>query len=333
MHSISQKERHILEGMLILTCVGLTCLLYVMQGYKMVILNLFFLPVALGGFFLGRYRAGVLALFCVICASLATAARLGDLGAPASPLVIALAVTVWGAVLGLTAMLIGVLSDDRTAKVRELHEAYVGVVEVLSQYLQNGHPTLKVRSIQVAELSHRVAAALKLSSRQIDDIRVAALLYDVKDIEVTTKVIRRAVNKFEEESSSSQQATFQGADLMLSLGSVLSGAIPLLLNQHTHGLGPQAVDRKTQPADAPVGAEIIRMARAYLALADEAEDASGAAPAAIVQRLRGAWHAGHQKDLVDALAQVVVGQKLAPLPLVADVSLPAATARGSSSRN
>ena len=77
-------------------------------------------------------------------------------------------------------------------KMEELHEAYVGVVEVLSQYLQSAHPRLKAQSGRVAELSQAMAVALRLSPKEIDDIRVASLLYHVGSIEITTKVIRRA---------------------------------------------------------------------------------------------------------------------------------------------
>lgn len=301
------REKLFLEIMLIGICLGLTCLLYAMQGYKMVILNLFFLPVALGGFFLGRYRAGVLTVFCVISASLVTALRLADLSAAASPLVIGLAVAVWAAVLGLTAMLVGSLSDDRAAKLLELHEAYVGVVEVLSQYLQSAHPHLKARSIQVAELSQQVAAAMKLSPREIDDIRVAALLYDMGNIEVTTRVIRRAVGTFEDESGKFEPCTFQGMDLMLSLGSVLSGAVPLLLNQDEDAAGTHDADRKDVHAEVPLGANIIRAVRAFALLSYGSPGEPVPNAAEIVAELR-SGHAGHQDPDVLAALEIAVSR-------------------------
>jgi hypothetical protein len=207
--------------MLSVICVALTCTLYMMNGYKMVILNLFFLPVVLAGLFLGRYRAGILALLCVLCASVATILRLNDLTMGTSPLIIAMAVAVWGAVLGLAALLVGTLSDDRAAKLKELHEAYVGVIEVLSQYLQSANPGLCAQSTRVAELSQDLAAEMNLSPHQIDDICVASLLYDMGNIEITTRVIRKAVDNFEDQMPETTQHTFHGMDLMLSLGSVL----------------------------------------------------------------------------------------------------------------
>ncbi len=305
MNSKQIREQRILEIMLTVVCVGLTCMLYLMHGHKMVILNLFFLPVVLSGFFLGRYRAGVLALFCVVSASVVTAFRLTDLATATSPLVITLAIAVWGAVLGLTALLVGTLSDERTGKIKELHEAYVGVVEVLSQYLQSAHPRLKARSIQVAELSQEVAATMNFSPRQVDDVRVAALLYDVGNIEVTTKVIRRAVDSFEDEPSRGVQHTFQGMDLMLSLGSVLSGAIPLLLNQDDTTPESIAGDRPATPGDVPIGARIIRAVRAYGKLIARGLEGEKLSPAEAVKRLQSDPAAEYGADVLDALQQIV----------------------------
>jgi HD-GYP domain-containing protein (c-di-GMP phosphodiesterase class II) len=302
----STREKLVLEIMLIIVCLGISCLLFVMQGYKMVVLNLFFLPVALGSACLGRYRAGVMALFCIVTASLVMSMQLGHMTTGASPLVIALAVAVWAAALGLTAMLIGVLSDDRTRKVQELHEAYVGVVEVLSQYLQSAHPKLKARSIRVAELSQRVAAKMKRPPAEIDDIRVAALLYDMGNIEVTTSVIRRAVGAFEDETAKTRQRTFQGSDLMLSLGAVLNGAVPLLLNQEDHLVELRMRNGGDIAAEIPVGARIIRAARAYWALADKTVGGHGPVAAEIVARLRRNRAANHDPDVLNALESVLL---------------------------
>ena len=57
------KSSTFVEILLSLVCLGLMFMLHTMPGGKMAILNLFFLPVALAGFALGRYRAGALALF------------------------------------------------------------------------------------------------------------------------------------------------------------------------------------------------------------------------------------------------------------------------------
>ena len=72
-----------------------------------------------------------------------------EFAAYVSPMVIYLILGVWGAVLGLSAILVGTLCDERAARINELHEAYVGVAEVLSRYMQIEKITHTKKDIQV----------------------------------------------------------------------------------------------------------------------------------------------------------------------------------------
>ena len=241
-------------------------MLSAVNGNKVVVLNLFYLPVVLGGFFLGRYRAGIMALLCVIAASLALAQSPSEFAGSQSVVVVGLSMLIWGAVLCLAALLVGSLSDERNAKARELHEAYVGVVEVLSKYLQSANPRLKDRATRVAELCQKVASEMRLPSHEIDDIRVAALMHDLGKIEVTTRLVSRAVDTLESNPQPLEQHSFHGIDLVQSLGSVLKGAIPLLASQGDAVFGAPNVGNDDDQTDQPIGARIIRMVRIYDAI-------------------------------------------------------------------
>ncbi len=310
------KNQRSLEIILVLVTVGLTCLLHRTVGYKMIVLNLFYLPVVLAAFFLGRYRAGVLALFCVISASVVTAMNLMDFAAYTSLIVIGLAITLWGAVLGLTALLVGTLSDERSAKIIKLHEAHVGVVEVLSRYLQSANPKLKDRSNRVADLSEKVAQQMKLSEREVDDIRVAALLQDMENIEITAKVIRSAMGHLEEEYKSSQH-TFYGTDLVHSLGAVLTGAFPLVLNQNNATPFGSPTDDKDHSSEVPFGARIIRTVRAYDTLTCDGIIPSDTTPREAIDELRSDTDANHHPAVLHALKRAVSQTKYAPQPAAA----------------
>ena len=304
------KELRVLEFCLIIVTVGLTALLYQFQGHKMVVLNLFFLPIVLTGFYLGRYRAGILALFCVIAASIIAMLDLEGLASFTSPLVMTLSIAVWGSVLGMTALLVGTLSDERTRTMDELHEAYVGVVEVLSQYLQGGHPRLKARSIRIAELSQRVAEQMKLSSKQVDDTRVAALLYDMGDIEITAKVIRRAMGTLEEESTGLSQHTFQGRDFVMSLGPVISGAMPLLLGCDGLTAEVELPSKGKSSQEPPLGARIIRAVRDYNALVQGETGRSQLSPQDAVEEMLQDTSAEYDANVLSALQQVILDHEV-----------------------
>ncbi len=264
--NLRKRNDLFLEVFLVIIAIALGGLFNVTVGYKMTVLNLFFLPVVLAGFFLGRYRAGTLAFFCVVLISAAAVIDFNGFAAYTSPVVVALSVATWGAVLGLTAILVGTLSDERTQKVAELHEAYVGVVEVLSKYLQSANPKLEAQSKRIAELSQQVGRRMHLSPREVDDIRVAALLHDLENITITSQVIQKAVSDIEMDAEGSEEHTFHGCDLARSLGSVLTGALPLLLGQDD-SLKSSLLDEEASRATAlPIGAEIIRTVRVYDAL-------------------------------------------------------------------
>jgi hypothetical protein len=297
------KSVMFVEILLSLVCLALMFMLNIIPGGKMAILNLFFLPVALAGFALGRYRAGALALFCALGTSIVASMNLGDFTLATSVPVAVASLAIWAAVLGLAAILIGSIGDDRKRALGELHEAYVGVVEVLSQYLQGANPRLKERSTRMAELAQQVAVRMRLSAGDIDDIRVASLLYDIGHVEITTKVMRRAIDTLEGDAVSTQPSTFHGLDLMMSLGSVLRGAIPLLLCQNQTGSMAMTADASVK---IPLGAEIIRATRAYCHLIESNVDKSGPTHAEAIRSLRNSGATEYNSRVLDVLESIEV---------------------------
>lgn len=295
------KNDRALEVMLIVVTAGLAAVLYSTDGMKMVALNLFYLPVVLAGFFLGRYRAGVLALLSVVVATIVVAQDLRGFANSQSPLTVGLAITLWGAVLGLTALLVGTLCDDLVNKAVEAHEAHVGVVEVLARYLQAANPHLESRAKRIANLAEKVARKMRLSSKEIDDIRVAALLMDIENIEITARVIKKAVGEIEDRSE--QQRTFHGSELVQSLGPALSGAFPILLSQTQHEA------RGPQEAELPFGARIIQSVRSYVELADDPWETGDSAPLDLLNQLQADSGIEHHPAVLHALQSVVVAEK------------------------
>lgn len=290
------KRERILEILLVLITFALACVLSETGGMKLIVLNLFYLPVVMAGFFLGKYRSGVLALLSVIAATLVISADIGGFSGLATPLTIALAITTWGATLGLTAILVGTLCDDRDSKAIEAHEAHVGVVEVLARYLQSANPELRERALRVADMAEAVARRMRMSPREIDDIRVAALLIDIENIEITARVIRKAMDNLESESTV-QQRTFNGTELVQSLGATLKGAFPLLLTQN-------AAPDEMSGSEMPFGAQIIRTVRNYVHLIDDPWRAGSHTPESAIDELRCDVEADPHPAVLHALEKV-----------------------------
>jgi len=303
------KERTILEVMLIVVCIGMTFLMYRMGGYKMVALNLFYLPIVLSGYFLGRSSAGVLAVLCTLGVTITATLDHKGFASFNSPVMMGLAITVWAAVLGLTALLVGTLCDERSAKVEELHDAYVGVVEVLTRYLQSGNPKIKSRSHRIGELCQSVAEEMRLSRKQIDDIRVAALLHDLGKVEITTKLINRVVGTLEGHSGKNDKHTFLGVDLVHSLGEVLHGAVPLI-SHDGHAVEDESAD-SGGPQETPLGARIIAVVSAFDEMTMN-DHGTRLPPQTAVRELR--RDSTLDSDVVGALGRVVQRQTPSPMP-------------------
>ena len=254
-------REHFLEVFLTLIVLACCSLITALPTAKVAVLNLFFLPIVLAGFFLGRYRAGALALLSAITAGVLVSGDYQGFANSGSPLVVSLTMTIWAAVLGLTAIVVGTLKDDLVDKAAEARDAQVGVVDILARYLQSVNPQLEHRAQRVARLCESVATRMHLEPREIDNIRVAAVLADMENVEITARIVQRAVGEL---NSNEQQRTVSGPELVRSLGEVLSGAFPLVAPSIS----------QFQPTDnMPFGSRVIQTVRSYCRLSDETGDA------------------------------------------------------------
>jgi hypothetical protein len=305
---LSKKNQFALECFLVLLILSLTVLMNRIVGFKIIVLNLYFLPALLGAFFMGRYRAGVLALFSVVCVTIVAGWDLEQFATTWNPLSTGLAITIWAAALGLTTMLAGTLSDERTTQITELHEAYFGVIEVLSKYLHSVQPNMEARPLRIADLSQQMGVYFRMSERELDDIRVASLLQEMDHIEITARVVRRALGTAESTSQRTAESTFHATDLVQSLGSVINGALPLLCRFDESMNGTDADQLNVNVISPPLGAQIIRTAREFDRLvygqsADRSND-----PVVILTEMQAGLHGVHLLELLSALEHVIQRQ-------------------------
>lgn len=307
MDTQQRVPKRVLDSMLIAVVLGMTTLFYLLGEHKLVALHLFFLPVVLCGYYLGRGYAGLLALFSALAVSIAATLDSRGVAALDSPVMIGLALTVWAAALGLSAILIGTLCDQRARTVNELHKAYVGVVDVLSTYLQSANPGARDRSQRIVDLSQRVAFELKLPRKQMDDIRVAALLHDLEDVEITTQMISKAVHTLDSGSNHAASHTFLGTELVQSLSGVLDSALPLIVSQSHAASECWSTVEQEDGDNAPIGARVIAAVRAYDALIDRADGQEARDPASAVAEMRG-LHCDSNDDVINALEHVVAAK-------------------------
>lgn len=304
-----------LEFMLIILVLGTTGLFFQLGDFRMVALNLFYLPIVLSGYYLGRASAGTLSLFCVLVVTIVATLDTTGFASYTSPVMIYLALTVWAGALGLTAILVGTLCDARAAKVTELHEAYLGVVEVLSRYLQGGYEQAQPGANPVVELSQAVGRELRLSEKEIDDIRIGVLLFDLGSVEITTRLIDKAVSTLTGDPKILSKHTFHGMDLVHSLATVVHGVTPLLINQHDDTRRALIENEGTRLEMVPLAAWIIRTVRAYDAMTRGGSLDARLTPAQALEQLRSGQECNFHPEVLRALERIVRRSSAAKEPL------------------
>jgi len=173
--------RHFESTLIVLIIFGVL-LITLLVYYKYAFLNFFFLPVILAGYYLGKRQAVLTACLCVLLFVLYNALSRAVLHTfPPPSLDEILSTATWAGFLILTAAMIGAIHEEREAKLRNLQRAYVGLLEVMLRYLEVADER-SPRSVRLAQLAGRIAAAMDLPTFEKENIKSAALLLEAGDL-------------------------------------------------------------------------------------------------------------------------------------------------------
>jgi diguanylate cyclase (GGDEF)-like protein len=116
------KRHRLIDVPLLGSVLAVSVIIWSHRTEHLVLLHLYYLPVIIAGFYLGRSSAGILSLFCILTGGLALFATRPSEAALSLQVIVAF--TFWAATLGLTAILIGTLSDAGRRALHQLGEAH-----------------------------------------------------------------------------------------------------------------------------------------------------------------------------------------------------------------
>jgi len=268
-----------------------------------IVLNFYYLPVLVAAYFLGR-RSGLLVatfsiLLVVICALIFPARFL----AYRSSLEHVSTLFAWGGFLMLTSITVGTLYEANERRLLDLKNAYVGIVEILSKYLESTDPYTKGHSERVAALAMDISIAMELPRPEVETIRVAGLLHDIGKIEVSGEILRKAAQLTSAEKEVMDEHTEKGARLLSAVGSVLKEVVPIVLAHHKYFTNLNAGGSETK--EIPLGARIVAVADAFDAMTTDRPYRRGMPPWQAVEEL--VTKAGKQFDplVVEAFKRVL----------------------------
>jgi putative nucleotidyltransferase with HDIG domain len=272
------------------------------------VLNFYYLPVLVAAYFLGR-RMGILTAVLAILVILFFVFIFPErfLGDKIYWNSIA-RLSSWGGFLILASVVVGTLYEENERRLKDLKNAYIGILEILSKYLESTDPYTKGHSVRVSELAKETAIAMDLPPNEIENIRVAGLLHDIGKIEISGDILRKAAELTTDERELMDEHAVKGAYILTSVGSVLKEVVPIVVAHHKYFVDTLDTNHR-ETNKVPLAARIIAVADSFDAMTTDRPYRKGMPPWEALQQI--VTNSGKQFDPKVASAfKNVVGANL-----------------------
>ena len=244
---------------------------------KSIVLNFYYLPVLFSAYFLGR-RMGVLtAVFSILAVLICVLVFPKKFFMEKMFLENVTQLLSWGGFLILASVAVGTLYEKHERQLQELRSAYIGILEVLSKYLESTDRYTKGHSVRVSELAMEVAIAMELPRAEVETIRVAGLLHDIGKIEVSGEILLKAAELSTEEKELMDLHTVKGAYILSAVGSVLKEVVPIVVAHHKYFVDTLDLQDE-EKLKTPLGARIVAVADAFDAMTTDRPYRKGMTP-------------------------------------------------------
>lgn len=271
---------------------------------KFIILNFYYLPVLTAGYFLGR-RMGVLAAVFSILAVLICVLFFPWRFLNGNEILTGVAqLSSWGGFLILVSFTVGTLYERNEQRVKELKNAYIGVLEILSKYLESTDRYTKGHSVRVSELATDIAIAMQLPRPEVENIRVSGLLHDIGKIEISGDILSKAAALSTEEKELMDLHTVKGAYILSAVGSVLKEVVPIVVAHHKY-FTDTLENNNGGTHKVPLGARVIAVADSYDAMTTDRPYRKGMPPWEAFQEIVDKTGKQFDPEVVEAFKRVV----------------------------
>jgi putative nucleotidyltransferase with HDIG domain len=274
---------------------------------KTLLLNFYFLPVVFASYYLGK-RLGVLSAFLSILAVIVCAIIFRDHFFPAEQEFRGIfLLSSWGGFLLLTAYAVGGLYEQKERRMEELQKAYVGILEILSKYIETKDGYTKGHSIRVSEYAKGIAIAMELPRHLVENVRVAGLLHDIGKIEISSEVIQKAAALTPQEKDLIDTHSERGGVILAKVGEVLQEVVPIVVAHHRYF--ERALDSSEESLKSvPLGARIVAVADAFDAITTDRPYRKGKPPWEAVQEIVDQTGRQFDPEVVEAFRRVISSQ-------------------------
>jgi putative nucleotidyltransferase with HDIG domain len=284
---------HNFEGIIILVVLLSVIIISYLIDEKMMMLNFYYLPVLMAGYFIGKRASVLVAAFSILTVAFFALVNFSAFNGGRGIGYLASGLAGWSGFLLLTSYIVGVLYEQKQKQYDELQQAYVGILEILIKYLESTDRYTKGHSERVAEHAMDIAIAMRLPRHEVENIRVAALLHDIGKVEISANLIGKAASLSNDEMAQVAEHSTKGANILHSVGGVLKEAIPIVLEHHKH-YSEMEPSKDSVPSNKSIGVSIVSVADSFDAMVTDRPYRKGMQPWQAMEEIRRC--AGEQFD-------------------------------------
>lgn len=165
---------------------------------------------------------------------------------------------VWGGILMVAGYATGTLYEHNQKSLREMEEGYDGMLVILQNFLANQKYS-ETHAYRISLGATRIAEAVGLDAGSMEDIRTAALLFNMKELGITNEVLCKAAQVSHEDLQQGRRNR-KSISKAAAIGGSLRRAIPIFLSER------QLRQDGGKPEDASLEVQILLLAEEYDAL-------------------------------------------------------------------
>jgi len=220
----------------------------------------YFLPTLYSAYHLGRRHATLTALASVVLVVLlasmnpAMFSRRVDM-----PFAKWFDIAVWGGVLMVSGYATGTLYERNQRTLREMEDGYDGMLVILQNFLANQKYS-ETHAYRIAMCATRIAEGVGLDAGSVEDIRMAALLFNMKDMGISNEVLCKAAQVSHEDLHQAIQNRDKTPSKAVATSGSLRRAIPIFLSER------MLRQNGGTPEDSSLEVQILVLAEEYEAL-------------------------------------------------------------------
>ena len=249
------------ELWLLLFLVVIAAMLNFLVASQRMALVFYFLPTLFSAFYFGRRHATLTAVASVVLVVLLTYANptmfKGRVELPFDVRYFDL--TIWGGVLMVAGYVTGTLYERNQQTLREMEDGYDGMLVILQNFLANQKYS-EAHAYRISLCATKIGETLGLDSGSIEDLRTAALLFNLKELGITNEVLFKAAQVSEKDLTRGKQKRKRPLSRASALGSSLRRAIPIFLTER------QLRQNGSKIGEASFEVQILGLAEEYEAL-------------------------------------------------------------------